>query len=68
MRIAPQQCVGSELAALMMVGADDGNLVAEVAVEGDDRQVDVAVVLDVQGVRADDQAFFFSPVEQIIVL
>ena len=56
MRIAPQQCVGSELAALMMVGADDGNLVAEVAVEGDDGQVDVAVVLDVQGVRADDQA------------
>ena len=55
-RMALQQRIGGQLAALIVVSADDRNLVAEVAVEGDDGQLNVLVVLDVQGMGADDQA------------
>ena len=56
MRAAPQERPGGELAALTVVCADDGDVVSEVAVKGDDGQVNVLVAFDMQGVCTDDQA------------
>lgn len=51
-----QESIGCHLPALMVVGTDDGNLVAEETVKGDDGQIDFLIVLEMEGMGTDDQA------------